>query len=275
MACFNDNMCFYTSQNKRAEAIAKKYGRKLDIIEAARQILAEQEAEQMQKQGQVNVYETHLNDGMFVSPGWAHPISVIVSGSDQLQIMRWGLIPYYVTLAEHDQYIRQSRYRNARAENLFTSRLWSRITNNRCVYPVSGFMEPHVNSDNSRTPYYIERIDQEEIPIAGLYDVWIHPVTGKRHHTFVMITVPATPKLCKIHNGGDNPCRMPLILTDDMVEAWVNPEMKEQADIKKFLVTPDIDSQIVAWPIRNKFDRCNPFDPSIIQRVPAQEELDF
>lgn len=267
-------MCFYTSNNKRAEAIAKKYGRKTDIIEAARQILAEKEAEQMQTEGAANVYETHLNDGMYVSPGWAHPYSVIISGREQLQVMRWGLVPSYASEQERERYIRQSRYANARSENLFTLPLWKRIIRNRCVVPVEGYFEPHENSDKSKTPYYIERKDREMLSLAGLYDVWTNRATGERFHTFVLITVPATPKLCKIHNGGNNPCRMPLILTDKQVEGWLTPDL-EQEEIEKYLLTPDMDSDIVAWPVRNKFDRSNPFDPSVIEQVPTQEKLDL
>ena len=39
-------MCFFTSLSANAAAVAKKYGKQLDIIEAARQILAEQEQEE-------------------------------------------------------------------------------------------------------------------------------------------------------------------------------------------------------------------------------------
>ncbi len=263
-------MCFNTSQNKKAEAIAKKYGRKLDIIEAARQILAEQEAEQMEQKGSANVYETHLNDGMYVSPGWAHPFSVIVSSSDQLQVMQWGLIPQYATLIERDRYIRESRYRNARGDKLFSSPLWKRIINKRCVIPVTGFFEPHQNSDKSKQPYYIEMKNKELFSIAGLYDEWTHPQTRETFLTFVLITVDATPKLAEIHNGGEHPNRMPLILSDEQAQGWLNQAMKEQADIEKYLVTPDIDSEIITWPVRHKFDRGNPYDHTIIQKVATQ-----
>ena len=43
-------MCFFTSLSANAAAVAKKYGKQLDIIEAARQILAEQEQEERARQ---------------------------------------------------------------------------------------------------------------------------------------------------------------------------------------------------------------------------------
>ena len=43
-------MCFFTSLSANAAAVAKRYGKQLDIIEAARQILAEQEQEERARQ---------------------------------------------------------------------------------------------------------------------------------------------------------------------------------------------------------------------------------
>ena len=41
----NKDMCFFTSLAANAAAVAKRYGKQLDIIEAARQIFAAQERE--------------------------------------------------------------------------------------------------------------------------------------------------------------------------------------------------------------------------------------
>lgn len=268
-------MCFYTSQNKKAEAIAKKYGRKLDIIEAVREILAEKEAELLKQNGTAKIYETRINDGMYVSPAYEEPYNVIVIGSDQLQVMQWGLIPHKATLAKRDFYNKSNRYKNAQGEHLFNTWPWDTVSKNRCIIPVTGFFESHHNPDATKQPYYIERIDREIFSIAGLFDVWKHPETGEEFKTFVMITVPATPKLMKIHNGGDNPYRMPLILSDELTRIWLNPAIEEQSEIEKILVTPDIDRQIVAWPVKKRFNYGNPYDSTVIERVPIQGELDL
>lgn len=43
-------MCFFTSLSANAAAVAKRYGKQLDIIEAARQVLAEQEQDARARQ---------------------------------------------------------------------------------------------------------------------------------------------------------------------------------------------------------------------------------
>ena len=81
-------MCFFTSLSANAAAVAKRYSKQLDIIEAARQVLAE-------------------------------PQCVIVSGSDKLQVMQWGLIPRTAKPEDIQRYDRENLFKNARAETLF------------------------------------------------------------------------------------------------------------------------------------------------------------
>ncbi len=85
-------MCFFTSLSANAAAVAKRYSKQLDIIEAARQILAEQEQEERARQEaapehKVSVYDIRLAEDIYVIPAYAEPQCVIVSGSDKLQVM--------------------------------------------------------------------------------------------------------------------------------------------------------------------------------------------
>lgn len=94
----NKDMCFFTSLAANAAAVAKRYGKQLDIVEAARQILAEQEREQRAKQEadpkhKICVYDIRLAKEIYVISAYAEPHCVIVSGSEELQVMQWGLIP--------------------------------------------------------------------------------------------------------------------------------------------------------------------------------------
>ena len=91
-------MCFFTSLSANAAAVAKRYGKQLDIIEAARQVLAEQEQDARARQDagsehRMSVYDVRLAEEIYVIPAYAEPHCVIVSGSEELQVMQWGLIP--------------------------------------------------------------------------------------------------------------------------------------------------------------------------------------
>lgn len=272
-------MCFFTSQGKRAEEIARKYGRRMNIVEAAREILAEQEAAERAAQVQdpkhkTDIFGIRLNDGMIVSPAYAEPLTVIVSGSDQLQVMRWGLIPRGTSIEKKEIYNKKNLYKNARAENIFTTWPWKFVTQNRCIYPVTGFFEPHEFPDGRKQYFYVHEKHGEGFSIAGLWDEWQHPKTGEKIKTFVMLTIAANEKLRWVHNSGKNPFRMPLIIPDEKVEQWLDPELDEQG-MRQFLTTPP-DDNIVVWPVRLKFNQGDPYDHSIIDEVPpVQLGFDF
>lgn len=89
-----------------------------------------------------------------------------------------------------------------------------------------------------------------------------------------MLTIAANEKLRWVHNSGNNPFRMPLIIPDDRVEECLDPNLDEEA-MRSFLVTPP-DDNIVVWPVRLRFNQRDPYDHSIIDEVPPiQLELDL
>ena len=205
-------MCFFTSQHMQAEDIARKYGRRTDRVDAARLMLADKEHEarlSADTGGRTAIYDYRLNEGMYVSPAYAAPYTVIVNGSDQLQVMRWGLVPHSATLTEKERYEREHMYKNAQAEHLFTSWPWRKLwRQRRCIIPVTGFFEPHYDESGLSRPYYIQRTDGGLFSIAGLYDEWPDTENGNTLLSFVMITISANPMLREIHNGGAHPFRM-------------------------------------------------------------------
>lgn len=266
-------MCYFTSQHLRAEEIARQYGRSMDAVNGARVVLKQKEEEARQKAAvmgtpdKATIYDYRLNDGMYVSPAYSEPYTVVVAGSKELQVMRWGLIPYTASEASKERLDRQNLYKNAQAEHLFTTWPWRTLwARKRCVVPVTGFFEPHYGQDGKSWPYYIQRKDGGLFSIAALYDEWMDPQSGGQLLSFVSITIAASPLLQQVHNGGLNPHRMPLILPEDKVAGWLDPAMTQQADVERFLVTPD-DTNLEAWPVRKKFNYGDPYDPTIIDRV--------
>ena len=262
-------MCFFTSQHMQAEDIARKYGRRTDRVDAARLMLADKEHEarlSADTGGRTAIYDYRLNEGMYVSPAYAAPYTVIVNGSDQLQVMRWGLVPHSATLTEKERYEREHMYKNAQAEHLFTSWPWRKLwRQRRCIIPVTGFFEPHYDESGLSRPYYIQRTDGGLSSIAGLYDEWPDTENGNTLLSFVMITISANPMLREIHNGGAHPFRMPLILPDERAEGWLDSSTERQEEVERYLVTPD-DKDFEAWPVGKRFNYGDPYDPAKTER---------
>jgi putative SOS response-associated peptidase YedK len=211
-------MCFFNSQNKKALAIAKRFGRKTDIVEIAQEILDETTSPPtpLQKRGGHEVLKAFLN-----------PDCLIVTRNVQLLTAKWGLIPFWVRDLEKVQSIRNMTA-IARAETAFTQPSFrTAIRQRRCLIPSTGFYEYH-HEGKEAIPYRIFLRDADVFSLAGVFDEWRHPGTKETIRTFAVLTVPANELCGEIHNGGRYPGRMPAILTEQEEERWLLPELTEK-----------------------------------------------
>ena len=235
-------MCFYSSNNARALAIAKRYGLKTDIIEIAKEILEEQ----------------------YRITAFTHPTCGVVTHSPHLEAAQWGLIPHWTRTEEEAQKIRKMTL-NARAETLFSLPSFrTPITSKRCLIPATGYFEFH-HRDKSTVPYYLFLKHEEIFSFGGVYDIWYNPTTKETRQTFTIITVPANDLCARIHNGGKNPYRMPLIICKEDESLWLDHSL-QPCDVVN-LFQPFDSSKMDAYPISQEFLKKQPNDPSIIQQA--------
>jgi putative SOS response-associated peptidase YedK len=205
-------MCYYNSQNVTAAALAKRYGRKADVVERARAILEEQK----------------------LKKAYLHSDCVIVSQSEQLEVAKWGLIPFWIREAEKAEKIRNSTA-NAVSETIFAlSSFREAIRSRRCLVPSTGFYEYHYEGKEV-IPYRIYLKNEEIFSLGGVYDEWRNPETKEMVRTFSVITVPANELCGFIHNGGRDPGRMPMILSAGDTEKWLSAELTK-SEIESLMV---------------------------------------
>jgi len=236
-------MCFYTANNKRALAIAKRYGLKTDIIEMAKEIIEEQKY-------RINAF--------------THPSCPIVTTNENLEVAQWGLIPQFTKTAEEVQKIRKMCL-NARSETVFSLPSFrAPIITQRCLLPVTGYFEFH-HENKMVIPYFIFLKNEEIFSLGGMYELWQNPDTKETTQTFTIITVPANELCAQIHNGGKNPFRMPLIISHENETHWLDHSLKS-TDIQHFFQSFD-HIQMDAYPISKDFLKKLPDDASIIERA--------
>ena len=270
-------MCFYNSMSKRALDAAKRYGRQVDLVEAARQIIEEQKRNGTSSSG--------IMEGCYVINAFPQKVSdkkyeykkcIIVTNDEQLHVMEWGMIPDWIEIKSSSaEDIRtaftlahewRQKTINARSETLFDKKTFSNpILSRRCIIPSTGYFEFHHNPDKSKTPFYIYLKNEEIFSIAGLWNKWIHPVTNKEIDTFSLITTEANPLSASIHNGGNNAGRMPLILSKEDEEKWLDPSLDRQ-EIKS-LIKPPSDNNMDAYKVTPNFRFIDPHNPDIIEKV--------
>jgi Uncharacterized conserved protein len=263
--------------SKRALDASKRYGRQVDLVEAARQIIEEQ------KQNGKDVSD--IMEGRYLIPAFPQKISenffefkkcLIVTDDQQIQIMEWGLIPGWIRVRSDSRediteaYIKAIDWRqktmNARCETLFEKKTFSEpVAKRRCIIPSTGYFEYHHNTYCGTTPYFLHMRNEEIFSMAGIWNKWINPITKREIQTFSLITTAANSLAAKIHNGGNNAGRMPLILSPEDEETWLNPSLTED-EVKALLKTPS-DANMEAYQVSPKFRLMDPHDPLIIEKV--------
>ena len=236
-------MCFYSSNSKRALALAKRYGLKTDIIEMAKEIIEEQK---------------------YRISAFTNPLCPIITDSPSVEVAQWGLIPHWTQTVEEAQKIKNMCL-NARSETVFSKPAFrNSIYSKRCLIPATGYFEFH-HADNGVTPYYIFLRNEEIFSFGGLFEIWYNPATNEAMKTFSILTTTANSLCAKIHNGGKNPFRMPVIIGRENEDFWLDSSLKD-ADIQKFFQPFDADT-MDAYPISKNFLKKRQDDASIIERA--------
>jgi putative SOS response-associated peptidase YedK len=182
------------------------------------------------------------------------PVAVLASGEREAAMMRWGLIPWWARGVA----LKASTI-NATVERIETAPAyrdaWGR--SQRCIFPMGGFYEPHVNADGSRDPYFVRLGDSEVLGVAGLWDRSLRH-DGSYVFSCTLITVPANRLLAEIHNAKQ---RMPAILAPADYDTWLGGGQPEA----RALLKPYPDQGLAAWKVSRRVNSPKlPNDASLI-----------
>ena len=223
-------------------ALAKRYGRKTDIIEIIKEIEEEQ----------------------YKVTAFTHPACPIITSNQSIEVAKWGLIPSWTKTVENAIKIRKNNL-NARSETVFELPSFrNSIHSKRCLLPSTGYFEFH-HSGKNITPYYIFVKNEEIFSLGAIYDIWQNPDTKEKEMTFSVLTVPANELCAKIHNGGKNPFRMPLIISKENEEYWLSNSLKTN-NIQDFF-NPFEDEMMDAYPVSKDFLKKRSDDVSVIEKA--------
>lgn len=220
-------------------------------------------AEYLEKRFQAKLKDSDLFKPVYHTTAFGNPILPVIANSNQneIELFRWGLIPFWVKNKEQAEKIRSGTY-NARAETIFEKPSFKNsIINKRCMVLVDGFFEWH-DFNAKKYPFYIHLKNNEAFAIAGIWDVWTSHETNEIMNTFSIITTEANPLLEKIHNVKK---RMPVILSHDDEKKWLTSSTP--SEIKSFL-KPYGQNDLEAYPVSNLISRRNvdSNSPAVLER---------
>ncbi|MGX1267576.1 SOS response-associated peptidase [Streptomyces phaeoluteigriseus] len=157
----------------------------------------------------------------------------------ELRPLRWGLVPSWAKDVKTG-----ARMINARVETLHEKPAFrSAFTRRRCILPADGFYEwQQVEAeDTGRTrkqPYFIHPEDGQGMALAGLYEYWRDPRVKRDDDpsawlmTCTIITTDAKDTAGRVHP------RMPLALTGDHYDAWLDPAHQDPDELRSLLGRP-------------------------------------
>lgn len=187
-------MCYSNTSTSKNVDLSKKYGKKIPS-----------------KMSEIPV---------FFASGFSFPSWRIVTKADELQSMNWGLIPSWFKEANFKEIA--SMTLNAKVETLNEKASFKHlIQRNECIVPSTGFFEWQTKG-KEKIPYFIAPRQSELFSMAGIYDVWMNPLSGEQHTTFSILTCPANELMEEIHNTKK---RMPVILRTEHENDWLQGKL--------------------------------------------------
>jgi len=183
------------------------------------------------------------------------PVAIAEAGEPEATLMRWGLIPYWA----YGVPLKASTI-NATVERLDSAPSyqdpWHR--GQRCIFPMGGFYEPHVNEDGSRDQFFVRLSDRDVFGVAGLWDR-SRREDGSYVFSCTLITVPANRLLAEVHNAKQ---RMPAILATADHAAWLGASASEA----RAALGPYPADHMVAWRVSRRVNNPRlPNDESLIE----------
>jgi putative SOS response-associated peptidase YedK len=188
----------------------------------------------------------------------------------QLRVVTWGLVPSWAK----DPKI-GSRMINARLETVAEKPAYRRaFEKRRAILPADGYYEWYVTDERTRAgkpkkqPFFIRPKDGGILAMAGLYELWRDPDRAdddpqRWQWTCTVITTEATDDLGRIHD------RMPLMLTRDAYDAWLDPTNHDQRALLD-LLRPAAPGLLEAYPVSALVSNVQNNGPGLVEPIPVE-----
>ncbi|MET9802333.1 SOS response-associated peptidase [Streptomyces sp. NPDC006368] len=208
----------------------------------------------------------------------------------QLRTLTWGLVPSWSKTPEG-----AARMINARAETVHEKPSFRQaFATRRCLLPADGYYEWVTGTAERqleeqgkkkrprKQPYFVTPADGSVFAMAGLYEFWRDPTLPADHPrawwtTCSVITTEAETgplgvapaegprSLADIHP------RMPLMLTPDRWDAWLDPARTDAEELRSLLAPPP-GGLMRAYPVTTAVSNVRNNGPELLEELPAPEE---
>jgi putative SOS response-associated peptidase YedK len=160
-----------------------------------------------------------------IAPTQDAPVIRLENGERKLEMLRWGLVPYWA----EDPSV-GNRMINARGETVAEKPAYrAAFRSRRCLVPADAFYDwPEEGKD--KRPFLFRQADGAPFAFAGLWEKWV-PKDGGVLESFTIVNCAAGPWMSRYHS------RTPVLIMPADYEAWLDPA----GDPVKFIKPPPDD----------------------------------
>lgn len=196
-------------------------------------------------------------------PKW--PVITNEGGQLKLKKFEWGVIAPYM---KADNLKKERNWMlNIRSERVVGDKnsYWHRIRQNRCLVPATGFYEFRDVGWKKKVPYHIKLRDRKVFLLPGLFNYSHIPnADGELTGTFGILIRSGNEVMRNIHNSGENPHRMPLMLPQELEREWLNPALND-LDMQRIFEYEMPSEALEYWPVKSLY-RTDPYDEQVMAR---------
>jgi putative SOS response-associated peptidase YedK len=188
----------------------------------------------------------------------------------QLRVLTWGLVPFWAKDPKVG-----NRMINARMETVAEKPAYRRaFERRRAILPADGYFEWYPTEEQTlagkprKQPYFIRPKDGGVLAMAGLYEIWRDPAKDEDDPTrflwtCTVLTTSAEDSLGHIHD------RMPLMLTPDRYEQWLDPRVNATDDLLA-LLEPAAPGRLEAYPVSTLVSNVKNNGPELLEPLPFE-----
>lgn len=207
----------------------------------------------------------------------------------QLRALKWGLVPSWAKSPEG-----AARMINARAETVDEKPSFKQaFRSRRCILPADGYYEwvtgaaerdLEVEGKRKRTrkqPYFVTPADGSVFAMAGLYEFWRDRTLPDGHPSAWWVTCSVVTTEAETGPLGVAPAegpgsladihpRMPLMLTEDRWDAWLDPARTAPEELRELLAPPP-GGLMRAYPVATAVSNVRNNGPELLEELAGPE----
>ncbi|MBZ5523659.1 MAG: SOS response-associated peptidase [Acidobacteriia bacterium] len=175
-------------------------------------------------------------------------------------LLRWGLVPYWAKDPSIGFRTINAKSETAAEKPAFREALKKR----RCLVPANGFYEWKKMGPKDKQPYNIGMKDDGLFAFAGLWERWRDPADkspeSKPLETLTILTTAANALVAEVHD------RMPVILSPDDYDLWLDPGITDPARVAELL--RPFDARLMKkYPVSKRVNKVENDDPECGEEV--------